>query len=100
MINKLAADFRTALLALLVSGVGGYFSSVLAMRDQVIGISAKQEAMKEEIVTLKQQLSARIDQVDSNSAQRRSDTREELINQLQNIHSEMSELRQQIYKRQ
>jgi len=95
----MTADVKTAMLALLVSGIGGYFSSVLAMREQVAIVGSKQDAMKEQLETTKQELIAQIRQVDASSQQRRNDTREEMLNNLQSVQGQMAELRSQMYKR-
>ena len=94
-----STELRTGITALVIAGVGGYFSATIAMRDQVTAMSAKQDALKEQLDSVKQELIAQIRQVDNNSQQRRNDGREEMLIQLQNVHSEMSELRQQIYRK-
>src|SRR5262245_17736179 len=92
-------EFRTGMTALLVAGIGGYFSATFAMREQMGSVIAKQEALKDQVEAVKQELISQIKQVDANSAQRRNDTREEMLNQIQNVHTEMSELRQQIFRK-
>jgi len=96
---NLPVDLKSITALLLVAACSGGLGAFFTMQNQMHDMSGSINLLSEKLDAKTQELSAQIKQVDANSQQRRQDTREEMINQLQNVHSEMSEMRQQIYKR-